>query len=156
MAGNPLSPGSAPTSKRDVERRLLDARSTLEVGVGSSDGITFVAIAGDVDVATEPVLAAALAAYRVGRVRTLILDLQDVNYIAARGVSIVVDAARRASAQGVRIRVVPSRAVRRVATLLGLADELWPECMSQLVRCAESSCKHLQPLRLREYPNHDV
>jgi anti-anti-sigma regulatory factor len=50
--------------------------------------------------------------------------LRDVTFVDCAGASVLVEATDRAVRETVRLRILPSRALHRLSTLLGLAEEL--------------------------------
>lgn len=111
---------------RRVARRGPAGRDGLAVSVEFRGDSTVMTVAGELDLSTAPLLEAALRAHRPDTAGTptgpLILDLQDVSFIGARGIDIILAAARQASRHGARLRILPSGPVRRVAALLGVRN----------------------------------
>ena len=56
--------------------------------------------------------------------RTVVVDLEGVSFIDCTGIGLLLDAGCRARRRGVRLRIVPGRAVARVAALLDLTAAL--------------------------------
>jgi anti-anti-sigma factor len=56
--------------------------------------------------------------------RAVVVDLQGVSFIDCTGIGLLLDAGCRARRRGVRLRIVPGRAVARVAALLDLTAAL--------------------------------
>jgi anti-anti-sigma factor len=115
-----------PARGRCVARRDPDELDGLTVRLGFRDDSTWLSVAGELDLSTAPLLEAALRAHRPGAAGTttgpLVLDLQDVSFIGARGIDVILAAAHQASRHGTRLRILPSRPVRRLAALLGVGD----------------------------------
>jgi anti-sigma B factor antagonist len=120
-------PVTGPTGRRAGERRPREVLTGLTVSREFCGDITCLTVAGEVDLSTAPLLAAALRPHPMETADTLVVDLQEVSFISARGIDILVAAAHRASRQGTHLRVLPSHPVLRVATLLGLRHELSSE-----------------------------
>jgi anti-anti-sigma factor len=116
---------SGPVQERDAPRfESGEASSGLEIGLQLTSETTFMWVRGEVDMLTLPQLAAELS----GRLRdgstVLVLDLQDVTFLSAGGLSVLLMAAEQARLSGITLRVLPSRAVAHVANLLGQAAAL--------------------------------
>ena len=93
---------------------------TIEVTAGYRS-ITF-AVRGDIDLATAPDLAAAMASIRdtYGR---LVLDLSELEFIDSTGVRVLVQGQKHLADQGVKLELarVPKQA-EKVFQLLGMKD----------------------------------
>jgi anti-sigma B factor antagonist len=92
---------------------------------------TVIHVAGELDVATSGLLAAAiaraLAAANEGRA-DLVIDLAQVRFIDASGVNVLIHAASSARrTDGVLVLRSPSRAVRRMLDVLRLREVLTVE-----------------------------
>ncbi len=102
----------------------LDALTgeSLEIGLGSEPGAVLLMLAGELDLATAPRLAAALtqnAGEHRGRV---VLDLTRLSFMDSTGLSLIVGTDRSArAAGGVLVLRHPQSQVRR---LLELSDAL--------------------------------
>lgn len=95
-----------------------DAKDVLVISVAPEEGVTTVALAGEVDTSTAPLVAGALTAVPDGV--TVRLALTDVTYLDSSGVRALVAARREL---GDRFAVTdPSHAVRRVLELSGVDD----------------------------------
>jgi anti-sigma B factor antagonist len=87
-------------------------------------GVWCVAVAGELDIATEPQLDTELRRV-LAAADTLLLDLSATTFIDAAGVGVLVDIRTTARAEGKSFRLVASHpAVRRVLDLVGLAEYL--------------------------------
>lgn len=85
-----------------------------------SDGFGTVAVAGDIDLLTAPQLAAAVTAAQ-SSTPSVLLDLSDVDFLGSAGLSVLVEAARRADDSAGRLAVLVTRhAVRRAIEVTGL------------------------------------
>jgi anti-anti-sigma factor len=96
----------------------------LEIGVQLSSDTTVLWVRGEVDLLTVPRLSAELSARLRDGAEVLVLDLQDVTFLSAGGLSVLLSAAEQADASGITLHILPSRAVRQIATLLELAASL--------------------------------
>lgn len=85
-----------------------------------SDGIGTVVVAGDVDLLTAPRMASAVEqAQEPGR--AVLLDLSDVDFLGSAGLSVLVQAARRADDVQGRLAVLVTRhPVQRAIEVTGL------------------------------------
>lgn len=112
-------PGSvpAPPSREDGD--------SADLGVAFStprDGLTLLAVRGEVDTLTAPRLDAALGELLAGP-GDLALDLEGVTFLASSGLGVLIDAARRAARDGRRLYVVATgRAVLRPLEVTGSAQ----------------------------------
>jgi anti-anti-sigma factor len=82
-----------------------------------------VTLHGDLDLGTEPVLRAALLSAQGSdgtAAGTVVVDLEDVGFCAARGLSVLDETARRCAAGGVRFHV--RRCPAQVLRLIDLID----------------------------------
>lgn len=84
-----------------------------------------IAICGDLDMATTPQVTAYLAEHTATRPQHVILDLTEVEFLAAHGVQLLLTAQDNAQAGGGRLHLVGASTNRRVhypLTVLGLTD----------------------------------
>jgi anti-anti-sigma factor len=92
---------------------------------------TVVQVTGEVDVATSPLLAAAVARAMESGTRDridLVVDLAQVRFIDASGINVLVNAAHQARAAGGTLALrSPSRSVRRMLGILKLDGVLAAE-----------------------------
>ncbi|WP_280493384.1 STAS domain-containing protein [Nocardia asiatica] len=85
--------------------------------------VTMLMVAGDIDVATAPRLRAELAGAYLRRAATLVLDLSPVTFLAAAGLSVLVEAHTEAARARRRIVLITTvRPVDRAIEITGLAD----------------------------------
>ncbi len=90
----------------------------------AADGVGTVLAVGDVDLLTAPQLSAALQQAQEGT-QAVLLDLSAVDFLGSAGLSVLVEAARRADDSGGRLAVLVTRhAVRRAIEVTGLDDVL--------------------------------
>jgi anti-sigma B factor antagonist len=93
----------------------------LEIDVDDRGGVVVVRARGEVDMLTVTDLRAALAAQLAAGTATVVLDLRGVSFVDCTGIGMLAEARRRAGRRGIRLRIVPGRAVTRVAALLDLS-----------------------------------
>ncbi|WP_174185173.1 STAS domain-containing protein [Nocardia barduliensis] len=85
--------------------------------------VTMLMVAGDIDVATAPRLRAELVGTYLRRAATLVLDLSPVTFLAAAGLSVLVEAQTEATRARRRIVLITTvRPVDRAIEITGLAD----------------------------------
>jgi anti-anti-sigma factor len=103
---------------------LLEEQVRIEVRHGP--GEVLLAVAGELDLATIPLLETALADAIVGGIRPrLVLDLAGVDFMDASAVGCIVRAGRRLAARGGALVVLePSRPARRLLELCDLGGLL--------------------------------
>jgi anti-sigma B factor antagonist len=90
----------------------------------SGVGAAWVHVAGELDLATSPQLAAALREAQFGA-STVVLDLRALSFIDSAGARVIAAAAARARPDGRRLMVVRGPPeVERLLTLTGTAGEL--------------------------------
>lgn len=88
------------------------------------DGVVLVAVAGDVDLNSAPIVSKALAAAQSEELPVL-LDTRQVGFLGSAGLSVLVDAARHAREVDGRLAVlVTQHAVRRAIEVTGLDSVL--------------------------------
>jgi anti-sigma B factor antagonist len=95
-------------------------------------------VAGEIDLCTAPVLRRALAEAERPAVEAIVVDLSEVEFLGAAGLSVLVAAARRAEARRRPFaRVVRARALRRVLEVTGVGQELtsYPSLSDAVVAC---------------------
>jgi len=98
----------------------------FSVTVGRCRDTMTLAVAGELDVASAPMLADRLAAVdAAGGVRHVVLDLRALTFLDSCGVALLLGAARRAERDGRRLTIVGTQPhPRRVLELCGLLDVL--------------------------------
>jgi anti-sigma B factor antagonist len=85
-----------------------------------SDGICTVMVTGDVDLLTAPAMATAVQQAQE-KTQDVLLDLSGVDFLGSAGLSVMVEAARRADGSQGRLAVlVTHRPVRRAIEVTGL------------------------------------
>lgn len=85
-----------------------------------------IAVAGELDASTAPRLAEVVIARLRGTLRTVVVDLSTVDFLAAAGISVLVRANLLARHRGVTLRIVTggNRAVSRAVAIAGLGGRL--------------------------------
>jgi anti-anti-sigma factor len=79
---------------------------------------------GEIDMLTVAQLRSALEAWLAAGVGTVVADLEGVTFVDCTGIGVLVQARRQARRRGVVLRILPGRAVARVAALLDLSATL--------------------------------
>ena len=103
-------------SARDSDPLRLHTRTTGRTRV--------VSVEGEIDLATAPTVAAALAA-REDAESALVLDLRDTAFLDSSGIRVLVEAHRAAARDGIPFTVVPGHAaIRELLETTGVADHL--------------------------------
>jgi len=97
----------------------------FSVTVGRHRDAVALAAAGELDLATAPLLAAHLDAVGAGDAAAVVLDLSRVTFLAACGVALLLGVARRAAGEGwpLRIAGTPPHALR-VLEVCGVLEAL--------------------------------
>ena len=86
--------------------------------IGDQDGITVVALEGELEVSEAPALRDLLGMLVAGPQSRVLLDLGQVSFIDSSGIGVLVGAHRRAEEAGARIGLAaPNVGVRRVFEL---------------------------------------
>jgi anti-sigma B factor antagonist len=95
---------------------------TLEISVsGDCDPFRVVSVAGEIDVAAAPSLAAKLEEVVAGGGVDIVLDLSEVTFLDSSGLGVLVKYLKRVLGAGGQIRlVVTNRAVRQVIEITRL------------------------------------
>jgi len=98
----------------------------FSVTVGRSGDTVTLAVAGELDLASAPLLAAHLDALGTGDCRGAVtLDIGGVAFLDSSGVALLVRVSRRAEDEGWPLRIVGTRPqARRVLEICGLLDVL--------------------------------
>ena len=88
---------------------------------GSSGGVVRLAVAGEIDAVTAPLLAARLAEVSVEGVAEVVLDFSGLEFIDSSGLSVLVVAHRRLRNAGAALVIeAPPSTARRVFAIAGL------------------------------------
>jgi len=97
---------------------------TLSIRISEEDSVRTLALAGELDLANTPTLAAQLDQRTAAE---LVLDMSELEFIDSTGIALLVATHRRLNGNGaVRFRLIGSEslAVQRVMALTGLESEL--------------------------------
>jgi anti-sigma B factor antagonist len=98
-----------------------DLVTSFDVTTTTGDGVARVAVEGELDIATAPMLDATLADIERGGEGTLLLDLALVRFIDSTGLRALLSARRRAEVSGRRLRLANlSPDVERVFDVTGV------------------------------------
>jgi anti-anti-sigma factor len=92
----------------------------------SVEGVVVLRVVGEVDLATLGHLREHLHKYLSSDDRGLVLDCTEVSFLAACGISLLVEIAERARAQGMALRLVAQTPLVLRALPAALADQLIP------------------------------
>jgi anti-anti-sigma factor len=97
----------------------------FDIESSERDGVRFVAVSGELDVATAPLLAARLEEAEAGEARLIVLDLSDVPFMDSTGLHVILSAHARSQQDGGRLRLTtPPEQVQRLFELCGAHDRL--------------------------------
>jgi anti-anti-sigma factor len=88
------------------------------------NGHTCIHASGELDLATAPCLQACAHEYIRGDTTTVEVDMQQVEFIDATGVRLLLTLEAQAQRDGWALTILPSDAVRRIVSLLGLQRRL--------------------------------
>ncbi len=124
----PISPGWAPEKFLSVTALSCSAQEVVVLRV-----------VGEVDLATLGWLREHLHNYVSSNYRGVVLDCTEVSFLAACGISLLVETAERAHAQGMALRLVTHIPLVLRALQLTLADQLIPRAATvaeAVARCA--------------------
>lgn len=97
----------------------------LRVTAHHSGGAVVLAVAGEIDLLSAPVLGEAVTTALADAPELLVVDLSEVSFLASIGITVLLEARREAGA-GTRVRVVAPEAsvVNRTLSLTGLHEAL--------------------------------
>jgi anti-sigma B factor antagonist len=122
------------TSGRYTLHHVPHQRQASEPGVPAlqlnttrpGPGTVVVTVRGELDLCTAPRLSDLLSCRLRGTIRRLVVDLSEVDFLGAAGLSVLTKAYLQSQHQGVRLGVVTGdrRAVLRSLTVTGLDREL--------------------------------
>ena len=97
----------------------------LEIRVRRGEGCARMSLRGELDVATAALLSERLATVNRSGVTELTVDLAELSYVDAAGLSPLVVEQQRARASGITLRLEsPTAFVRDLLTVTGLIDYL--------------------------------
>jgi anti-anti-sigma factor len=94
-------------SRRRSARKgpAMGLQSLLGTRSQEQNGVVTIALSGDLDLATAPILSKKLAPFEGNGVSTIILDLQDLTFIDSTGMHAFLEARNRAMSNGQRLIV---------------------------------------------------
>ncbi|MEV4054834.1 STAS domain-containing protein [Amycolatopsis sp. NPDC049688] len=103
----------------------IQPQDLLRVTAHPSGDAVVLAVAGELDLLSAPVLSDEIATALAGSPPLLVIDLSEVSFLASIGITVLVEA-RRTAGPGTRVRVVApeSGIVHRTLGLTGLHDAL--------------------------------
>jgi anti-sigma B factor antagonist len=102
-----------------------DVSVALSVSTRTTDGCTVVAVSGDVDISTSPVLRSALAAVTGNGARAIVVDLTGVPFLDSTALGVLVGAYTTVRNEGGRFAIVTDHgAVLKVLRITALHDVL--------------------------------
>ena len=106
----------------------MDDPLTITSRVSARDRVALLTVAGEMDLATSPAVAAELERLGQAGLLALVVDLRGLTFIDSSGLRVVARAAERARGTGQRLVVVRGEtAVRRAFEIVGLEAEV--ECV---------------------------
>jgi anti-sigma B factor antagonist len=93
---------------------------TLTTRIDARNGVTSIALTGELDMATAPILSDQLTAVEQRGSRTIVLDLRDLRFIDSSGLHVLVSAYRRSEMDGHRLLLVGANpSARRLFEMTG-------------------------------------
>jgi anti-sigma B factor antagonist len=101
-----------------------ECETLLAIDVDDRGRIAVLRARGEIDMLTVAQLRDAVDDQLTSGAGTVVLDLRDVSFVDCTGIGMLADARRRAARRGIRLRIVPGRAVARTAGLLDLTSVL--------------------------------
>ena len=97
----------------------------LTLGISKRGGTTVVAVAGELDIASAPMLKDAIKRARQDDADDLVVDLRDLEFMDVSGLRVLIRAHQHAEEAGGRLRLANVReSVRRLLTLTGTNEIL--------------------------------
>jgi anti-sigma B factor antagonist len=100
-------------------------QSHFRVEVRSQNGVTVIAVSGELDLASSPALQEEIDRIASSDSRMLIIDLRELDFMDSTGLSVLVRAHQRAEEQGRQLAMVRGpQQVQRLLRLTGVADRL--------------------------------
>jgi len=108
-----------------AEGNQVRPQDLLRVTAHHSGGAVVLAVAGEVDLLSAPVLGSEVTAALAVAPDLLVIDLSEVSFLASIGITVLLEA-RREAGSGTRVRVVAPEAgvVHRTLRLTGLVEAL--------------------------------
>jgi anti-sigma B factor antagonist len=108
-----------------VSAEQRDGEGSFSLAVSEEGDRLILAVAGELDVGTAPVLRGRLVGLVADGTRDLVVDLADVSFIDSVGLGTLVGALKRLREEGGRMTVrSPSAPVRKVLEITGLTKVL--------------------------------
>ena len=102
-----------------------ELRTDFRLDVESVDGVSVVAVAGDVDLYSAPDLRDQLTSLAERRTGRVVVDLSEVTFLDSMGLGVLVGAAKRALERDTHVDlVVPTTEIRRIFEITML-DEIF-------------------------------
>ncbi len=100
---------------------MLRSSELLDLAVYRADGVTVIAVIGEVDLLTAPLLTSRVNEELVRCPKAIVLDLSGVSFLGSSGLAVLVQIRDRAGEQAVPLRLVSnSQAVIRPLVAAGL------------------------------------
>lgn len=103
-----------------------DPSSMFAIKARSEQDTTTIAISGELDIASADRLRAAIRSAENGTTRWIILDLEELTFMDSTGLNALLEARRRPSLKGDRLRFVRSRhsQVKKLLAITGTSETL--------------------------------
>src|SRR6476661_7825357 len=96
----------------------------IEISTARVDGTSYLAVSGELDMATAPLLRDALTE-ESAKGGTLVLDIRDLEFIDAKGIRLLLVAWRASRVDGFNLRLTrASDAVMRALEIVDVVDDL--------------------------------
>jgi anti-sigma B factor antagonist len=110
------------TAAPGTHLRYVDGTELFSVVVPEPNSAeVYLHVAGDIDLLAEPSLQAHLSTLLANRPECLIIDLSQVSFMGATGLSVLIKARHAAALQGTKLRLQnPSRRAVRPLEIMGL------------------------------------
>ena len=101
----------------------MDEPTHLRIAASTVNGVAVITLAGELDLASAPALADAIAGAASSGAELVIVDLRDVEFMDSSGIGVLVKAHQAATQSGRRFAVVKgSPQVDRILRLTGLHE----------------------------------
>lgn len=112
----------------------MGTASALTTRIEARNGVTSIALSGELDMATVPILNDQLAALQSDGARGIVLDLRDLSFVDSSGLHALVRAYRRAETDGHRLLLVGANpSTRRLCEMTGTEFILDAERTAELL-----------------------
>jgi anti-sigma B factor antagonist len=103
----------------------MEALEALRIESQTGDGRLVVRLGGELDMASAPLLQAALEGAEKEASSTLVLDLRELRFMDSTGLRIILLARERCSSAGLQFAVTPgSSQVQRLLAVSGVGEHL--------------------------------